>query len=41
MWSYDVEGRFQPFEGAPDWSVLHAELPSAVLGGFQCLRSRR
>lgn len=51
MWSYDVHSRFQRFEAAPDWSVLYAELPLAVLGGVavslaawvlvQRLRSRR
>lgn len=33
MWSYDVRARFQRFEASPDWSVLYAELPLAVLGG--------
>ncbi|MET7487559.1 hypothetical protein [Streptomyces sp. NPDC005538] len=51
VWSYDVHSRFQRFEAAPDWSVLYAELPLAVLGGVavslaawvlvQRLRSRR
>ncbi|MFD4559596.1 hypothetical protein ACFWP5_35640 [Streptomyces sp. NPDC058469] len=33
VWSYDVQNRFRRFEAAPDWSVLYAELPLAVLGG--------
>ncbi|WP_405949582.1 hypothetical protein OG588_27175 [Streptomyces prunicolor] len=33
VWSYDVRARFQRFEASPDWSVLYAELPLAVLGG--------
>ncbi|WP_043667331.1 hypothetical protein [Streptomyces xylophagus] len=33
VWSYGVRGRFQRFEASPDWSVLYAELPLAVLGG--------
>lgn len=33
VWSYDVRDRFQRFEASPDWSVLYAELPLAVLGG--------
>ncbi|WP_262061285.1 hypothetical protein [Streptomyces sp. STR69] len=33
VWSYDVRGRFERFEAGPDWSVLYAELPLAILGG--------
>ncbi|MDT9699609.1 hypothetical protein [Streptomyces sp. P17] len=33
VWSVDFRGRFWRFEQAPDWSVLYAELPLAVLGG--------
>lgn len=33
VWSYDVRDRFRRFEASPDWSVLYAELPLAVLGG--------
>ncbi|MFJ2161324.1 hypothetical protein [Streptomyces sp. NPDC087856] len=33
VWSYGVRDRFQRFEASPDWSVLYAELPLAVLGG--------
>ena len=33
VWSYDVRDRFHRFEASPDWSVLYAELPLAVLGG--------
>lgn len=34
VWAVDVRGRFWRFEQAPDWSVLYAELPLAVLGGM-------
>jgi len=33
VWSYDVRDRFYRFEASPDWSVLYAELPLAVLSG--------
>ncbi|MGW0912880.1 hypothetical protein ACWD1Z_14200 [Streptomyces sp. NPDC002784] len=33
VWSAGAQGRFQRFEQAPDWSVLYAELPLAVLAG--------
>ncbi|MFC8350229.1 hypothetical protein [Streptomyces sp. NPDC057280] len=33
FWSVGVRGRFRRFEQGPDWSVLFAELPLAVLGG--------
>lgn len=33
VWSYGVQDRFYRFEASPDWSVLYAELPLAVLGG--------
>jgi hypothetical protein len=33
VWSYGVRDRFHRFEASPDWSVLYAELPLAVLGG--------
>ncbi|MFF3346010.1 hypothetical protein [Streptomyces sp. NPDC002779] len=33
VWSAGARGRFRRFEQAPDWSVLYAELPLAVLGG--------
>ncbi|MES5819537.1 hypothetical protein [Streptomyces sp. RG80] len=33
VWSVDVRERFRPFEQAPDWSVLYAELPLMVLAG--------
>ncbi|WP_416964812.1 hypothetical protein [Streptomyces sp. Agncl-13] len=33
VWSYDVRDRLWRFEASPDWSVLYAELPLAVLGG--------
>ncbi|CCK28583.1 putative membrane protein [Streptomyces davaonensis JCM 4913] len=33
LWAVDVRGRFWRFEQAPDWRVLYAELPLAVLGG--------
>ncbi len=33
VWAVDVRGRFWRFEQAPDWRVLYAELPLAVLGG--------
>jgi hypothetical protein len=34
VWAIDVRARFWRFEQAPDWSVLYAELPLAVLGGI-------
>ncbi|WP_314221873.1 hypothetical protein [Streptomyces zaehneri] len=33
VWSVDVRARLWRFEQAPDWSVLYAELPLALLGG--------
>ena len=33
VWSIDVRDRWWRFEAAPDWSVLYAELPLAILGG--------
>ncbi|MEU6259492.1 hypothetical protein [Streptomyces sp. NPDC047043] len=33
VWSVDVRDRLWRFEAAPDWSVLYAELPLAILGG--------
>ncbi|WP_039935279.1 hypothetical protein [Streptomyces viridochromogenes] len=33
VWSVDVRKRLWRFEAAPDWSVLYAELPLAILGG--------
>ncbi|MBC7267447.1 MAG: hypothetical protein H5T76_01825 [Streptomyces sp.] len=33
LWSMDFRARFFRFEQSPDWSVLYAELPLAVLGG--------
>ncbi|MFJ3667688.1 hypothetical protein ACIPSE_14675 [Streptomyces sp. NPDC090106] len=33
VWCVGFKGRFWRFEAAPDWSVLYAELPLAVLGG--------
>ncbi|MEU6373452.1 hypothetical protein [Streptomyces sp. NPDC046909] len=33
VWAVDVRGRLWRFERSPDWSVLYAELPLAVLGG--------
>jgi len=33
LWAVDVRERLWRFEAAPDWSVLYAELPLAVLGG--------
>ncbi|MFJ5305522.1 hypothetical protein [Streptomyces sp. NPDC088350] len=33
VWSHGVRDRFRRFEASPDWSVLYAELPLAVLGG--------
>lgn len=33
VWTVDVRSRTWRFEQAPDWSVLYAELPLAVLGG--------
>ena len=33
VWAVDVRARLWRFEAAPDWSVLYAELPLAILGG--------
>ncbi|MFE9628421.1 hypothetical protein [Streptomyces sp. NPDC006527] len=33
LWTVDLRGRFDRFEQSPDWSVLYAELPLAILGG--------
>ncbi|MFR9798583.1 hypothetical protein ACL02U_22200 [Streptomyces sp. MS06] len=33
LWSLDARARLWRFEEMPDWSVLYAELPLAVLGG--------
>ncbi|CAM5384555.1 hypothetical protein SPURM210S_07760 [Streptomyces purpurascens] len=33
MWAVGVRERLWRFEAAPDWSVLYAELPLAILGG--------
>ncbi|MFE0450843.1 hypothetical protein ACFW2D_06060 [Streptomyces sp. NPDC058914] len=33
LWTVDVRARFDRFEQSPDWSVLYAELPLAILGG--------
>ncbi|MFF7980051.1 hypothetical protein ACFZDK_13110 [Streptomyces sp. NPDC007901] len=33
VWAVDVRSRLWRFEQAPDFSVLYAELPPAVLGG--------
>jgi hypothetical protein len=33
VWAVDVRARLWRFEQAPDWSVLYAELPLALLGG--------
>ena len=33
LWAVDVRQRLWRFEAAPDWSVLYAELPLAILGG--------
>ncbi|MFJ9540867.1 hypothetical protein ACIRPX_26845 [Streptomyces sp. NPDC101225] len=33
VWAVGVRARFRRFERSPDWSVLYAELPLAVLGG--------
>ncbi|WP_328480674.1 hypothetical protein OHS71_19585 [Streptomyces sp. NBC_00377] len=33
VWARGVRGRFWRFEQSPDWSVLYAELPLALLGG--------
>jgi hypothetical protein len=33
VWAVDVRTRLWRFERAPDWKVLYAELPLAVLGG--------
>ncbi|MGX1562448.1 hypothetical protein [Streptomyces sp. NPDC055506] len=33
VWAVDVRERLWRFEAAPDWSVLYAELPLALLGG--------
>lgn len=34
VWAVDVRERLWRFEAAPDWSVLYAELPLAILGGI-------
>ncbi|MGI5427491.1 hypothetical protein [Streptomyces sp. CA-179760] len=34
VWAVGVRERLWRFEAAPDWSVLYAELPLAVLGGI-------
>ncbi|MFL4905859.1 hypothetical protein ACJ6WF_22465 [Streptomyces sp. MMS24-I2-30] len=34
LWSVDFQGRFYRFEQSPDWRVLYAELPLAILGGI-------
>lgn len=34
VWTVDFRHRFSRFEQTPDWSVLYAELPLAVLGGI-------
>ena len=34
VWAVDVRSRLWRFEASPDWSVLYAELPLAVLGGI-------
>ncbi|MCX5049865.1 MULTISPECIES: hypothetical protein [unclassified Streptomyces] len=33
VWAVDVRARLWRFEQSPDWSVLYAELPLAILGG--------
>ncbi|MFJ8546365.1 hypothetical protein ACIRFH_31065 [Streptomyces sp. NPDC093586] len=33
VWSAGFRSRFWRFEQSPDWRVLYAELPLAVLGG--------
>jgi hypothetical protein len=33
VWAVGVRSRFVRFEQSPDWSVLYAELPLALLGG--------
>lgn len=33
VWAVGVRERLRRFEAAPDWSVLYAELPLAILGG--------
>ncbi|MEU3337423.1 hypothetical protein ACWCQ1_14980 [Streptomyces sp. NPDC002144] len=33
VWAVDVRARLWRFERAPDWRVLYAELPLAVLAG--------
>ncbi len=33
VWSVGLRGRWWRFEQSPDWSVLYAELPLALLGG--------
>ncbi|MFJ1972455.1 hypothetical protein ACIO93_27660 [Streptomyces sp. NPDC087903] len=33
LWCVGAQGRIRRFEQGPDWSVLYAELPLAVLGG--------
>ncbi|MFF4832588.1 hypothetical protein [Streptomyces sp. NPDC001315] len=34
VWAMDFRARFWRFEQSPDWSVLYAELPLAILGGI-------
>jgi hypothetical protein len=34
VWAVGVRARFWRFEQGPDWKVLYAELPLAVLGGI-------
>jgi len=34
VWAVDVRARLWRFEQSPDWSVLYAELPFAILGGI-------
>jgi hypothetical protein len=34
LWAVDVRTRLWRFEAGPDWSVLYAELPLALLGGL-------
>ncbi|MGW3725312.1 hypothetical protein [Streptomyces sp. NPDC000851] len=51
VWAVGVRGRLWRFEQSPDWKVLYAELPLAILGGIavglavwalaQRVRSRR
>ena len=34
LWTVGFRARFRRFEQSPDWSVLYAELPLAILGGI-------